>query len=125
DPAGALGRLHHVREPGAGEGILGGRRAAARGLALVDRFVGRVRIRRALRRAHGPERGVRWIFFGAAAISLVGMLMVRGTPESKAESGGEYRFDTAGVLTFMVMMLALQVFATQGGTFGWTSPITL
>lgn len=25
----------------------------------------------------------------------------------------------------MVMMLALQVFATQGGTFGWTSPITL
>lgn len=69
--------------------------------------------------------GWRWIFFGAAAISLVGMLMVRGTPESKAESGGEYRFDTAGVLTFMVMMLALQVFATQGGTFGWTSPITL
>src|SRR6476620_3967552 len=30
-----------------------------------------------------------------------------------------------GVLTFMVTMVALQVLATQGGEFGWTSPITL
>src|SRR5690625_2797338 len=59
--------------------------------------------------------GWRWIFFGAAALSVLGMLMVRGTPESKAEAEGEYKFDTAGVLTFMVMMVALQVFATQGG----------
>lgn len=69
--------------------------------------------------------GWRWIFFGAAALSVLGMLMVHGTPESKAESEGEYKFDTAGVLTFMVMMVALQVFATQGGNFGWTSPLTL
>src|SRR5690606_11975623 len=66
-----------------------------------------------------------WIFFGAAAVSVIGMVMVRGTPESKAEAEGKYRFDTAGVLTFMVMMVALQVFATQGGTFGWGSPVTL
>src|SRR5690554_5175773 len=69
--------------------------------------------------------GWRWIFFAAAALSLIGMLMVRGTPESKAETKGEYRFDLAGVLTFMVMMVALQVFATQGGNFGWTSLPTL
>lgn len=69
--------------------------------------------------------GWRWIFFAAAALSLIGMLMVRGTPESKAETKGDYRFDLAGVLTFMVMMVALQVFATQGGTFGWTSLPTL
>ncbi len=69
--------------------------------------------------------GWRWIFFGAAAVSVIGMVMVRGTPESKAEAEGKYRFDTAGVLTFMVMMVALQVFATQGGTFGWGSPVTL
>ncbi len=65
--------------------------------------------------------GWRWIFFGAAAISLLGMLMVRGTPESKAENTGTYKFDTAGVLTFMIMMVAFQVWATQGGNFGWTS----
>jgi len=69
--------------------------------------------------------GWRWIFFAAAAISLVGMLMVAGTPESKAESSGAYKFDTAGVLTFMVMMVSLQVLATQGGTMGWTSLPTL
>ena len=69
--------------------------------------------------------GWRWIFFAAAALSLIGMLMVRGTPESKAETTGHYRFDLAGVLTFMVMMVALQVFATQGGEFGWTSIPTI
>jgi DHA2 family multidrug resistance protein-like MFS transporter len=66
--------------------------------------------------------GWRWIFFAAAALSLVGMLMISGTPESKAEFTGSYKFDTAGVVTFMVMMISLQVFATQGATLGWTSP---
>src|SRR5690606_15490492 len=69
--------------------------------------------------------GWRWIFFAGAALSLVGMLMVAGTPESKAEAKGEYKFDTAGVLTFMVMMVALQVLDTQGGNLGWTSLPTL
>lgn len=65
--------------------------------------------------------GWRWIFFAGAALSLLGMLMVAGTPESRAEAKGAYRFDTAGVLTFMVLMIALQVLATQGGALGWTS----
>jgi DHA2 family multidrug resistance protein-like MFS transporter len=69
--------------------------------------------------------GWRWIFFAGAAISLIGMLMVAGTPESKAETKGAYKFDTGGVLTFMVMMVSLQVFATQGGNMGWTSLPTL
>ncbi len=69
--------------------------------------------------------GWRWIFFGAAGLSLLGMLMVRGTPESKAAATGPYKFDTMGVLSFMVMMVALQVLATQGGNLGWTSLPTL
>jgi len=51
--------------------------------------------------------------------------MVRGTPESKAAGGKDYRFDTMGVLTFMVTMVALQVLATQGSEIGWSNPITL
>ena len=51
--------------------------------------------------------------------------MVRGTPESKAAAETDYRFDTMGVLTFMVTMVALQVLATQGSEIGWTNPITL
>src|SRR5690606_37482322 len=69
--------------------------------------------------------GWRWIFFGSAALSLIGMLMVRGTPESRAATEGNYRFDLPGVLTFMVMMVALQVYATQGANLGWTSPLGL
>jgi DHA2 family multidrug resistance protein-like MFS transporter len=69
--------------------------------------------------------GWRWIFFAGAALSVIGMLMVAGTPESKAEAKGAYKFDTAGVLTFMGMMVSLQVFATQGGALGWTSLPTL
>jgi DHA2 family multidrug resistance protein-like MFS transporter len=65
--------------------------------------------------------GWRWIFFAAAAISVLGMIMLSGTPESRAATKGTYRFDTAGVLTFMAMMVSLQVFATQGATLGWTS----
>lgn len=69
--------------------------------------------------------GWRWIFFASAAVSLVGMLMVRGTPESKGTTPKDYRFDTMGVVTFMVAMVALQVLTTQGSGIGWTSPITL
>ena len=69
--------------------------------------------------------GWRWIFFASAAVSVAGMLMVRGTPESKAAAAKDYRFDTIGVLTFMVTMVALQVLATQGSEIGWTHPITL
>ena len=69
--------------------------------------------------------GWRWIFFAAAAVSVVGMLMVRGTPESRAETKRGYRFDTIGILTFMIAMLALQVFATQGAKLGWMSVASL
>ena len=65
--------------------------------------------------------GWRWIFFASAAVSVVGMLMVRGTPESRAEAKEGYTFDTVGVLTFMIAMIALLLFATQGAKFGWTS----
>lgn len=69
--------------------------------------------------------GWRWIFIASAAVSAAGMLLIRGTPESKASAGKDYRFDTLGVLTFMVSMVALQVLATQGSELGWTNPITL
>src|SRR5438270_4795566 len=65
--------------------------------------------------------GSRWIFFASAAVSVVGMLMVRGTPESRAEAKRGYKFDTRGVLTLMLAMVALEVFATQGAKFGWAS----
>jgi DHA2 family multidrug resistance protein-like MFS transporter len=69
--------------------------------------------------------GWRWIFFASAVVSVIGMLMVRGTPESRAEVKRDYKFDTMGVVTFTIAMVALQVFATQGARFGWTSAASL
>ena len=69
--------------------------------------------------------GWRWIFIIAALVSLVGLLMVRGTPESKATSNAGYKFDLPGVFTFMIAMVALQIYATQGAAWGWTGLPTL
>jgi DHA2 family multidrug resistance protein-like MFS transporter len=69
--------------------------------------------------------GWRWIFFACAAVSLVGMLMVRGTPESRVTGSGRYRVDAKGLATFVVAMVALQVLLTQGSQFGWFSLVSL
>lgn len=69
--------------------------------------------------------GWRSIFWLAIATSALGLWMMRGTPESKAEAKGAYALDLPGVLTFMVTMLALQVLVTQGNQIGWTSPLGL
>ena len=70
--------------------------------------------------------GWRYIFFASALLSLIGLLMVRGTPESKAEqTGEEQKLDVPGILTFMVVMVALQILVTQGSELGWTSAASL
>lgn len=69
--------------------------------------------------------GWRWIFIASAGVSVVGMLMVRGTPESKVGAGRAYSLDIKGITTFMVAMIALQILVTQGGTLGWTSVASL
>jgi len=69
--------------------------------------------------------GWRSIFWVAVAVSVLGLWMMRGTPESKSESSGAYKFDLPGVLTFMVAMVSLQVLVTQGNKLGWTSPTSL
>lgn len=69
--------------------------------------------------------GWRSIFWLAIAVSVLGLWLMRGTPENKAETHGDYTFDLPGVLVFMVAMLALQVLVTQGNTLGWASPASL
>ena len=69
--------------------------------------------------------GWRYIFFTSIAVAMVSLLLIKGTPESKAATQGSYKFDLAGVLTFMVAMVALQIFVTQGNKIGWSSPFIL
>ena len=69
--------------------------------------------------------GWRAIFFTSIAVALLGLWMIRGAPESKAQGSGNARFDLAGVLLFMLTMIALEVFITQGSKLGWASAATL
>ena len=65
--------------------------------------------------------GWRYIFFASVVAALLGLALMRGTPESRTMGKATYRFDFAGVAAFMVAMVALQIVVTQGNKFGWTS----
>lgn len=69
--------------------------------------------------------GWRSIFFVSIVVCLIGLWMMRGTPETKRQTEGNYKFDVPGVLTFMIAMIAVQVVVTQGNRLGWTSPLVL
>src|SRR5512146_148198 len=64
--------------------------------------------------------GWRYIFFGSVLVALLGLLLMKGTTESRTNKAA-YRFDFGGVVTFMVAMVALQIVVTQGNKFGWAS----
>jgi DHA2 family multidrug resistance protein-like MFS transporter len=65
--------------------------------------------------------GWRWIFWLSIAVALVSWLLLRGTPESKAESAARKPFDWSGLLAFVVTMVALNIVIGQGATLGWSS----
>ena len=72
-----------------------------------------------------PVLGWRSIFFISALFSLISIMLIRGVPESKAEGMGAKKFDLTGLLLFMVGMVALQIWMTQGGEFGWGSALAM
>jgi len=69
--------------------------------------------------------GWRYIFFASVVVAFIGLILMHGTAESRAEGKRDYKFDFAGVITFMIAMVALQIVVTQGNRLGWTSPYAL
>ena len=69
--------------------------------------------------------GWRWIFVLSIVISLVAMYLLKDIPESKAEQPSYTKFNFAGLLIFIFIMLALNLTITRGHDFGWTSPLTI
>lgn len=68
----------------------------------------------------------RAIFVTSIVISLISYWMIKGTPESKADTSGKtFKFDAVGVSVFMVSMISLMVVLIFGSKIGWTSGITL
>ncbi|MFB5281050.1 MFS transporter [Peribacillus sp. Hz7] len=69
--------------------------------------------------------GWKWIFVFSIIFSLLGMWLIKDTPESKGESTGAFKFDYTGLVIFIITMLALNVFITFGADLGWTSLLTI
>lgn len=69
--------------------------------------------------------GWKWIFIFSIIFSILGMWLIKDTPESKGETSGTFKFDYTGLVIFIITMLALNVFITFGSDLGWTNLITI
>jgi DHA2 family multidrug resistance protein-like MFS transporter len=69
--------------------------------------------------------GWRWIFWMSIAVAIASVLLLRGTPESKAEATARRAFDWAGLIAFVATMVALNIVIGQGAALGWMSPTVI
>ncbi|MDD3738703.1 MAG: MFS transporter [Lentimicrobiaceae bacterium] len=69
--------------------------------------------------------GWRWIFFFAIIVAIIALILTKELPENRREGAGKYKIDWGGIIVFMIAMIALQIFITNGNKFGWTSWITI
>lgn len=66
--------------------------------------------------------GWRSIFWISIALSLLALFLLRGTPESKAPATDTpYRFDWSGLVAFIIALVSVNVFISQGPAIGWFS----
>jgi len=69
--------------------------------------------------------GWRSIFWMSIAVALVSLLLLRGTPESRADATAHRSFDWAGLIAFVVAMVSLNILIGQGSVLGWRSPTVI
>jgi MFS transporter, DHA2 family, multidrug resistance protein len=69
--------------------------------------------------------GWRSIFWISIVLSVLALFLVRGTPESKAADATgrpeEAGFDWLGLICFIIALVALNVYISQGPSIGWLS----
>ncbi|MFJ7973992.1 MFS transporter [Psychrobacillus sp. NPDC096389] len=69
--------------------------------------------------------GWKWIFIFSIIFAILALWLIKDTPESKAKDTGNSKFDIKGLIIFIITMLALNIFITQGAEIGWTNWITI
>lgn len=67
----------------------------------------------------------RAVFIASIIVSFISIMLMLGAPEHKVDKKDDYRFDYAGLASFMVMTLAFMVIIIFGRQIGWTEPIIL
>ncbi|MCG7342529.1 MFS transporter [Sporosarcina sp. ACRSL] len=69
--------------------------------------------------------GWKWIFIFSIIFAILALWLIKDTPESKAKQTGNSKFDISGLIVFIITMLALNIFITQGDQLGWTNWVTI
>ncbi|MFS0690933.1 MFS transporter [Sporosarcina sp. 179-K 8C2 HS] len=69
--------------------------------------------------------GWKWIFIFSIIFAVLALWLIKDTPESKAKQTGSSKFDVSGLIVFIITMLALNIFITQGDKLGWTNWVTI
>ncbi|QIL46228.1 MFS transporter [Vagococcus coleopterorum] len=70
--------------------------------------------------------GWKAIFMVSIIVSLVSLALIYGTKEKNiAASKSDVRFDFLGLITFIILMLSINLFITKGAEFGWLSAKTI
>ena len=68
--------------------------------------------------------GWRSIFWISIVLSVLALFLLRGTPESRAAADPDtasHHFDWGGLACFIVMLVAINVYISQGPVIGWFS----
>ncbi|MGA7205060.1 MAG: MFS transporter [Specibacter sp.] len=68
--------------------------------------------------------GWRSIFWISIVLSIVALILVRGTPESRAAvdpDAPEHHFDWSGLVCFIITLVSINVYISQGPNIGWLS----
>lgn len=69
--------------------------------------------------------GWRWIYWFSIVVAILSFILIKGVPESKNPPSSNRSFDLAGMLTFVIGILSINIVISQGSTIGWLSPTTL
>ncbi|UNK46332.1 MFS transporter [Arthrobacter sulfonylureivorans] len=68
--------------------------------------------------------GWRSIFWISIVLSVLALFLLRGTPESRAAADPDtaaHHFDWGGLACFIIMLVAINVYISQGPVIGWFS----
>ncbi|MEB7623760.1 MFS transporter [Enterobacter vonholyi] len=69
--------------------------------------------------------GWRWIFIFSMLVAAMALLLIRGTPESRSDGARRHKLDIGGLVSFVLMLVLLNLFISKGHGWGWSSSLSL
>ncbi|QBN11666.1 MFS transporter [Enterobacter cloacae complex sp.] len=69
--------------------------------------------------------GWRWIFIFSMLVAAMALLLIRGTPESRSDGARRHKLDIGGLVSFVLMLVLLNLFISKGHGWGWSSGLSL